>query len=92
MLIDAFDIFPSCRAAKTPNNFGDKGFLKFEHLTLCPIQVSLIDASLLNTKEKQWINDYHDEVLAKVSPVLEKMGTEGEVGLKWLQRECAARV
>jgi hypothetical protein len=26
-------------AAKTPNNFRDRGFLTFETLTLCPIQV-----------------------------------------------------
>ncbi|CAO1628619.1 unnamed protein product [Sympodiomycopsis kandeliae] len=80
------------RPADTPNNFGDKGFLKFEHLTLCPIQTSLIDASLLSVKEKEWINKYHDEVLDKVAPVLEKMGAEGEAGLKWLKAECEARV
>lgn len=80
------------REANTPNNFGEKGFLTFEHVTLCPIQVSLIDAELLTTREKKWINDYHDEVLQKVAPVLEKMGAEGELGLQWLKRECGQRV
>jgi Xaa-Pro aminopeptidase len=80
------------RPANTRNNFGGKGFLKFEHITLCPIQTSLIDASLLSEKEKAWINAYHDEVLAKVGPVLKEQGSEGELGLKWLERECGQRV
>lgn len=82
----------SVRAASTPNNFGSKGYLKFEHVTLSPIQTSLIDGSLLNTSEKTWINNYHDEVYAKVAPVLEKMGSEGELGLAWLKKHCEARV
>ncbi|PWN30845.1 Creatinase/aminopeptidase [Jaminaea rosea] len=80
------------RPAKTQNNFGGKGYFTFEHLTLCPIQTSLIDASLLSVKEKEWINAYHDEVLKKVGPVLEKQGKDGELGLKWLERECKERV
>ena len=78
----------SVRPAKTPNNFGDKGYLTFEHLTMCPIQVSLIDASLLTQDEKDWINNYHDEVLAKVAPLL----THDPRALAWLKKECSARV
>ncbi|MBI9065068.1 MAG: aminopeptidase P family protein [Marinilabiliaceae bacterium] len=40
--------------------FGD--FLKFETLTLCPIDLNAIDATLLSTKEKEWLNNYHQEV------------------------------
>ncbi|EPQ30975.1 uncharacterized protein PFL1_01164 [Pseudozyma flocculosa PF-1] len=76
------------RPAKTPNNFGEKGYLTFEHLTMCPIQVKLIDASLLNADEKKWINEYHAEVEQKVAPLL----AGDERALKWLQRECQARV
>lgn len=80
------------RPAKTANDFGGKGYLTFEHLTLCPIQTSLIDAELLSVGEKKWINAYHDEVLAKVGPILEKQGEAGQLGLKWLKRECEQRV
>ncbi|PWY99693.1 putative aminopeptidase P, cytoplasmic [Testicularia cyperi] len=76
------------RPASTPNNFGNKGYLTFEHLTMCPIQVSLIDPSLLNADEKSWINNYHDEVLQKVSPLL----ANDKRALEWLKRECQARV
>ncbi|KDN39533.1 putative aminopeptidase P, cytoplasmic [Tilletiaria anomala UBC 951] len=78
------------RKATTPNNFGGKDFLCFEHLTLCPIQVSLIDAALLLPYEKHWMQEYHAEVLQKVGPVLEKMGDER--ALRWLQKECNASI
>ncbi|RPD55531.1 Creatinase/aminopeptidase [Lentinus tigrinus ALCF2SS1-7] len=73
------------RGAQTPNNFGDKGFLCFEHVTLCPMGKNLIDASLLSLKEKEWLNAYHAEILEKVSPLVQR----DERALKWLQRECS---
>ncbi|SNX85258.1 probable aminopeptidase P, cytoplasmic [Melanopsichium pennsylvanicum] len=76
------------RPAKTPNNFGAKGYLTFEHLTMCPIQVSLVDAELLTNEDKQWLNDYHDEVLNKVGPLLQK----DQRAFEWLKRQCSARV
>lgn len=42
---------------------GDFGeFLSFETLTLCPIDRTLIDLSLLTEKERSWINEYHRTV------------------------------
>ncbi|KAJ8091851.1 hypothetical protein PM082_021087 [Marasmius tenuissimus] len=70
--------------AKTPNNFGEKGYLTFEHVTMCPIQTKLIDTKLLTTEELQWVNDYHKEVWEKVSPLL----ANDERALKWLEKEC----
>jgi len=40
--------------------FGD--FLKFETLTLCPIDINAIDEKLLTSFEKKWLNTYHQEV------------------------------
>ncbi|PID89449.1 MAG: peptidase M24 [Bacteroidia bacterium] len=37
-------------------------FYKFENLTLCPLEEKLIEKSLLTSKEKVWINNYHQEV------------------------------
>lgn len=67
-----------------------KGFLRFEHITLCPIQTKLINSSLLNEEERAWVNAYHDEVYAKLLPVLEKQGDERAIA--WLKKECSARV
>ena len=47
-------------------------FLGFETLTLCPIDLKLIDKKLLTTKEIDWLNRYHQKVLKKLSPLLEK--------------------
>ena len=48
--------------------FGD--FLKFETLTLCPIDTHLIDKSLLRSDEIEWLNAYHAEVARRVLPLV----------------------
>lgn len=45
-------------------------FYAFETLTLAPIDLRLIEPSLLTAKEMQWLNDYHRQVYEKLSPVL----------------------
>lgn len=64
------------------NEFGD--FLKFEDLTLFPIDKQLIDQSLLNEQEVNWLNNYHQKVFDNLSPLL-----EGEE-IEWLEEQCAA--
>jgi Xaa-Pro aminopeptidase len=46
-------------------------FMKFETLTLCPIDLEVIDASLLTAEEKAWLNNYHKTVFEKLSPYLQ---------------------
>jgi Xaa-Pro aminopeptidase len=45
-------------------------FLKFETLTLCPIDTRAIDTSLMNQTEIDWLNNYHQEVYITLSPML----------------------
>jgi Xaa-Pro aminopeptidase len=45
-------------------------FLKFDTVSLCYIDKSLIDVSLLAKKEIEWLNSYHSEVYEKISPFL----------------------
>lgn len=54
-------------------------FLRFEPLTLCPIDTSLIDFSMLLPEEKDWLNSYHRLVYDRLAPHL-----EGE-DLRWLE-------
>ncbi|MBL4938638.1 aminopeptidase P family protein [Clostridium sp. YIM B02515] len=42
-------------------------FMKFETLTLCPIDLEPIDVSLLTPEEKAWLNNYHKTVFGKLS-------------------------
>ena len=61
--------------------FGD--FLRFETLTLCPIDTRCIERSMLSTDEVAWLDAYHAEVLRRVSPRV------GGAALEWLQRRTA---
>jgi Xaa-Pro aminopeptidase len=47
-------------------------FYGFETLTVCPIDVSLIDPEVLTNKEKQWINSYHTWVRKILNPFLDE--------------------
>ncbi|WP_145650649.1 aminopeptidase P family protein [Pseudoduganella lurida] len=46
--------------------FGE--FLRFETLTLCPIDTRCIDRALLREDELGWLNDYHATVRARLAP------------------------
>ncbi|MDR5868463.1 aminopeptidase P family protein [Halomonas koreensis] len=59
------------------SEFGD--FLRFETLTLCPIDTRPIDVSLLDAAEADWLDAYHAEVRERLAPKL-----EGEA-LAWLE-------
>jgi Xaa-Pro aminopeptidase len=52
------------------NEFGT--FMKFENMTYCHFEQTLIDKNMLSEKEKDWINDYHDRVYKKLSPNLDQ--------------------
>lgn len=52
------------------NAFGK--FLKFEPLTLCPIDTRPIDFTMLNKSEINWLNAYHEEVRNRLLPLLDK--------------------
>lgn len=52
----------------TENEYGQ--FLHFEPLTFVPIDLDAVEVSLLSPKEKNWLNQYHQEVYEKISPYL----------------------
>ncbi|KAL2631472.1 hypothetical protein R1flu_016158 [Riccia fluitans] len=52
--------------AQTKFNFGDKGYLSFEHVTWVPYQTKLMDLSLLTESEKNWVDLYHKECREKL--------------------------
>ncbi len=49
----------------------ERPMLGFETLTFCPIDVRLVEPSLLTGEERAWLNDYHAEVRAKLLPQLD---------------------
>lgn len=46
-------------------------FLRFEPLTLCPIDTAPIIPELLSAEEKEWLNAYHQTVYERLSPYLD---------------------
>jgi Xaa-Pro aminopeptidase len=58
-------------AVETPENgqFGD--MLAFETLTLCPIDTTPLDRSILRPDELQWLNDYHATVRTRLLPLVD---------------------
>jgi Xaa-Pro aminopeptidase len=69
------------RAADS-TEFGD--FLRFETLTLCPIDTRCIDLALLRSDERHWLNDYHDTVRERLRPHV-----RGDA-LAWLENRTVA--
>ncbi|UZP03532.1 aminopeptidase P family protein [Clostridium botulinum] len=45
-------------------------FYKFEVMSYCPMDIEGIDESLLTESERKWLNTYHAETYAKLSPYL----------------------
>ena len=54
-------------------------FLQMESLTLCPIDLTPVDFSMLQPEEIEWLDTYHRDVFEKLSSYL-----EGE-DLEWLR-------
>lgn len=54
-------------------------FLKFETLTMCPIDTRCLESSLLTRDEVEWLDAYHAEVRERLGPLL-----DGDA-LEWLK-------
>lgn len=63
---------------------GQKTFLRFNKLTMIPIQKNLIDVTLMTEAELDWLDSYHQEVYDKVSPLLDS----DSPGFAWLEKAC----
>jgi len=66
--------------AETEFNFGDKGYLQFEHITWAPYQVKLIDLDQLTREEIDWLNTYHSKCKDILAPFL------NQTELDWLKK------
>ncbi|RCI02676.1 hypothetical protein CU098_001562 [Rhizopus stolonifer] len=60
-----------------------QSYLGFDHLTFVPLGVKLIESELLDTQEKDWVNNYH----AKCRDLLGN--TLDTKTLSWLEKETA---
>lgn len=68
------------KEADTPFDFGDKGYLSFEHITWAPYQKKLIDVKRLTPEELEWVNTYHSKCREVLSSYL------NETEMTWLNK------
>ncbi len=69
--------------AERPAGGDARDMLCFETLTLVPIQRALIVTDMLSPGERDWLNGYHAEVLAKLGPRV------SDAARVWLAAACA---
>jgi Xaa-Pro aminopeptidase len=71
--------------AAVGENAGEFGeFLRFETLTLCPIDTRCLDMTLLQPHEVQWLNAYHAQVRERLLPHVQGAARE------WLELRTRA--
>jgi Xaa-Pro aminopeptidase len=63
---------------------GDRPMMGFETITLVPIDLNLVEPSLLTETEKGWLNTYHARVRDVISPLVD------EETRNWLDRATRA--
>ena len=51
---------------------GERRMMEFETITLAPIDLNLVEPSMLTAHERQWLNDYHARVRQKIAPGLDE--------------------
>ncbi len=57
-------------AGDMETEFGE--FLRFEPVTLCPIDLAAVEPDLLDEEEKKWLNQYHERVYYTLGPLLDE--------------------
>eukprot|EP00921_Rhytidocystis_pertsovi_P005654 GHVQ01009725.1.p1 GENE.GHVQ01009725.1~~GHVQ01009725.1.p1 ORF type:complete len:621 (+),score=70.60 GHVQ01009725.1:501-2363(+) len=69
------------------HNFGDTGYLTFQHLTLIPISKSMMKLSIMTDQDIKFVNEYHARVRDTLSPRLAKAGRQDVID--WLNIQTA---
>jgi Xaa-Pro aminopeptidase len=59
---------------------GDRKMMRFETITLAPIDLNLVEPSLLTAAERDWLNTYHARVRQTLSPHLDEETTQWLAG------------
>lgn len=58
--------------AAPPGDGEEREMLGFEALTLAPIDLAVVEVSILTEQEIQWLNDYHARVRATIGPLVDR--------------------
>ena len=58
-------------AKPVPGGDPERRFMEFETITLAPIDIDLVEPSLMTTDERDWLNGYHARVRETLSPLVD---------------------
>jgi Xaa-Pro aminopeptidase len=58
-------------AKPIPGGDPDRKFMHFETITFAPIDLNLVEPSLLTKDEREWLNAYHAKTREKLSPLVD---------------------
>ena len=75
--------------AETDKEFGDKEYLRFNDLTLVPIQKKLMDAGMLTREEREWVDAYHAQVSRGGGALANAAARSHSLSLSPTHNECA---
>lgn len=59
-------------AEAEPVSGGERSMMSFETITLAPIDLNLVETTLLTDDERRWLNRYHDRVRTTLTPLVPK--------------------
>ena len=59
------------QARPVPGGDKQRNFMEFETITLAPIDIDLVEPSLLTEDEREWLNAYHRRVYETLSPLVD---------------------
>ena len=62
----------------------DRTWLRFDTITLCPFDLSLVEPVLMTADQRKWLNDYHKRVYRELGPLLDPAHR------KWLRQATRA--
>jgi Xaa-Pro aminopeptidase len=63
---------------------GERKMMRFETITLAPIDLALVEQKLLTAEERDWLNVYHARVRETLSPIVDEETRD------WLERTTRA--
>jgi Xaa-Pro aminopeptidase len=66
-----------------------ESFFMYENLTCAPYCRELLDVSLINPDNRAYIDNFHAQCLAKLTPFLSGEDADSKRALAYLKRQCA---
>ncbi|HEY0106243.1 MAG TPA: M24 family metallopeptidase C-terminal domain-containing protein, partial [Rhizomicrobium sp.] len=59
-------------AKPIPGGDPERNFMEFETVTLAPIDLGLVEPTLLSAAERAWLNAYHARVRETIAPLVDE--------------------